>query len=143
MNQTLLIAEGDAELCHVYRRFFARRGWDVETASDGLDCVEKLRRVTPAVLVLDLELLWGGGDGVLAWLGEEGAKSGVPVVLTTSAGYPPHLAAFTAPPVVDYLRKPFALTAILESVRSAVARTGRGEPPHPNRAAIYSELFIG
>jgi DNA-binding response OmpR family regulator len=68
MNQTLLIAEGDAELCDVYRRFFARQGFDVETASDALDCVEKLRRVPPAVLVLDWELRWGGGDGVLAWL---------------------------------------------------------------------------
>ena len=56
----------------------------METVSNGLDCVEKLRRVTPAVLAW--ELRWGGGDGVRAWLREKGAKSGVPVVLTTTAG---------------------------------------------------------
>jgi DNA-binding response OmpR family regulator len=100
----------------------------VETASDGMDCVEKLRCVTPVVLVLDLELRWGGADGVLAWLREEDAKLGVPVVLTTTAGYAPHMAAFTEPPVVGYLPKPCALTALLESLRSAVARAGRGEP---------------
>jgi DNA-binding response OmpR family regulator len=143
MNQTLLIAEGDAELCDAYRRFFARQGYDVETASDGLDCVEKLRRVTPAVLVLDLEVRWGGADGVLAWLREEGAKSRVPVVLTTTAGYAPHVAVVTEPPVVGYLRKPCALSALLESVRSAVARAGRREPSNPNHVAVYSELFIG
>jgi two-component system response regulator MprA len=124
MNQALLIADGDAELCDVYRGFFACQGFDVKTALDGLDCVEKLRRVTPAVLVLALELRWGGGDGVLAWLREEGAKSGVPVILTIAAGSPPHMAAFTEPPVVDHLCKPFALTALLERVRSAGARTG-------------------
>jgi hypothetical protein len=43
----------------------------VETASDGLDCLKKLRRATPAALVLDLKLHWGGGDGVLAWLRED------------------------------------------------------------------------
>jgi DNA-binding response OmpR family regulator len=128
MNKNLLIAECDTELRDVYRGFFARQGFDVETASDGLDCVEKLRRATPAVLVLNLELRWGGADGVLAWLREESAKSGVPVVLTTTADYPPHMAAFTEPPVVDYPGKPIALTALLESVRSAVARTGREEP---------------
>jgi two-component system response regulator MprA len=122
MNQTLLIADGDAELCDVYRRFFACQGFDLETASDGLDCVEKLRRVTPAVLVLALELHWGGGDGVLAWLREQGAESGVPVILTYTAGNPPHLAAFTEPPVVDHLCKPFDLIALLERVRSAVTR---------------------
>ena len=141
MNQTLMIAEGDAELCDAYRRFFARQGWDVETASDGLDCVEKLRCVTPAVLGLDLEILWGGADGVLAWLRDEGAKSRVPVVLTTMADYAPQRTVF--PPVVGYLRKPCALAALLESVRSAVARAGRGEPSNPNHVAVYPELFIG
>ena len=71
MKQALLIADRDAELCDVYRRFLTDRGYEVETSSDGLDCLRKLRQVTPAVLVLDLELLWGGGDGVLAWLREE------------------------------------------------------------------------
>jgi DNA-binding response OmpR family regulator len=128
MNKNLLIADGDAELRDVYRGFFVRQGFDVETASDGLDCVEKLRRATPAVLVLNLELRWGGADGVLAWLREENAKSGIPVVLTTTADYPPQMAALTEPPVVDYVGKPVALTALLESVQLAVGRTGRGEP---------------
>ena len=122
MNQILLIADGDAELCDASRRFFACQGFDLETASDGLDCVEKLRRMTPAVLVLALELRWGGGDGVLAWLREQGVESGVPVILTYTAGNPPHLAAFTELPVVDHLCKPFELTALLERVRSAVTR---------------------
>jgi DNA-binding response OmpR family regulator len=122
MNQTLLIAGGDAELCNAYLRFFACQGFDLGTASDGLDCVEKLRRATPAVLVLALELRWGGGDGVLAWLREQRAEPGVPVIRTYTAGNPPHLAAFTEPPGLDHLCKPFELTALLERVRSAVTR---------------------
>ena len=125
MNQTLLIADGDAELCDACRLFFACQGFDLETALDGLACVEKLRRATPAVLVLALELHWGGGDGVLAWLRERGAESGVPVILTYTARNPPHLAAFTESSVVDYLCKPFELTALLERVRSALARLAR------------------
>jgi DNA-binding response OmpR family regulator len=122
MNQTLLIADGDVELCDVDRKFLASEGFDLETASDGLDCVEKLRRVPPAVLVLALELRWGGGDGVLAWLREQGADSGVSVILTYTAGNPPHLAAFAEPPVVDHLCKPFDLSALLQRVRSVVTR---------------------
>jgi len=136
----LLIADGDAELCDIYRRFLTDRGYEVETSSDGLDCLMKLRQVTPAALVLDLQLRWGGGDGVLAWLREENLMPGVPVILTATADYPLDLAAFKDPPVVDYLSKPFAVTALLESVRSAV---GRREPSNLNRVAGASELFIG
>jgi DNA-binding NtrC family response regulator len=153
MKQTVLIAEGDAELCAVYQRFLSERGYEVETASDGLDCLEKLRRVTPAVLVLDRELRWGGSDGVLAWLREESAPapSGVPVVLTATAGSSPDAAEDIEPPVVKLLAKPFALTALLQSVRAAVAKKGRGEPFNKgrgepfnlNHAAACSELFIG
>jgi DNA-binding response OmpR family regulator len=141
MIQTLLIADGDAELCDLYRRFLAERGYEVETSSDGLDCLRKLRQLTPAAFVLDLELHWGGGDGVLAWLREENLTHGIPVILTTTAGCPHDLADFSEPPVVECLPKPFALAALLESVRSAVATKAQGERSNPNR--VYSELFFG
>ena len=85
MKQRLLIADRDADLCELYRRFLADMGYAAEACTDGLDCLAKLRRARPAVLVLDLELLWGGGDGVLAWLREESPAAGIPVLLTASA----------------------------------------------------------
>jgi two-component system phosphate regulon response regulator OmpR len=142
MKQTLLIADGDAELCYLYRRFFTERGYEVKTSSDGLDCLEKLRRVEPAVLVLDLELRWGGGDGVLAWLREQSPAPGMPVVLTATAGNPLDMAEFKDPPVVDYLPKPFALTALLESIRSTVANKGRREPSNLDRVPGYPGLLV-
>jgi DNA-binding response OmpR family regulator len=72
MDRTVLIADGAPELCAIYRTFLTGRGYSVETATDGLDCMEKVRRLRPAVVVLDPELHLGGGAGVLAWLREEG-----------------------------------------------------------------------
>ena len=40
MKQTLLIADGDAELCDLYRQFLTVRGYDVETFLDALGCLE-------------------------------------------------------------------------------------------------------
>ena len=79
MKRTLLIAEGDTELCNLYRHLLMERGYTVETSNDGLDCLRKLRRGIPDVLVLDLDLHWGGGEGVLAWLREESPTHGIPV----------------------------------------------------------------
>ena len=125
MSPLLLIAEGDAELRTACQQFLARCRYHVETAADGLECLEKLRRLRPPVLVLDRELRWGGGDGVLAWLREHGDAAGVSVVLTATGGCSLDIFGDIRPPVVKLLLKPFTLTALVEDVRAAVAANGR------------------
>jgi DNA-binding NtrC family response regulator len=141
MQQALLIADGDAELCNLYRCFLAERGYAVETSSDALDCLSKLREWRPAALVLDMEIPQGGDDCVLAWLRKENPAHEIPVILTATAGRPSYLAEFIDPPAVAYLPKPFTLTALLERVRSALAKKAQREPSP--RARVYTELFIG
>jgi DNA-binding response OmpR family regulator len=119
MNDTVLIAESDAELAELLAMCLSENGFSVETASDGLDCLLKLRRSRPSVLVLDLELRWGGSDGILAWLNEECPTPYPNVILTATAGYPLDAGAVFAPPVIDYLSKPFSPDALLESVALA------------------------
>jgi DNA-binding response OmpR family regulator len=143
MKPTLLIADGDAELCELYEMFLGESGYEVETVSGGVDCVRRLRRCTPDLLVLDLDLLWGGGDGVLEWLFEIDPSHRVPVILTSSAGDPCALIRELEPPVVDLLAKPFPVTRLLESVRSALARSTRKATPKKPRCPDHSELFIG
>src|SRR5215471_16826130 len=143
MKPRLLIADSDPDFCHVFQRVFAGRGYEVETASDGLSCLEKLRRTNPVVLLLERELYWGGGDGILAWLREERAMSGPAVVLTATAGSLPEVPADTSPPVVKFLPKPFLVRDLLESLQAPVARRGREQPPMLNHTAVCPELSIG
>jgi len=142
MKQRLLIADSDAELCDLYGRFLTERGYEVETSSNGLDCLASLRQVMPEVLVLDLELLWGGGDGVLALLQQVSPTHGIAVILTATAGYPKNFAEFIEPTIMDSLLKPFTLTALLEKVRSAVAKNERRDASSQNRVQADSALFI-
>jgi DNA-binding response OmpR family regulator len=143
MKPTLLIAESDAELRDAYRALLTASGYDVVTAADGLDCLENLRRLAPAVCVLDRDLRWGGADGVLAWLREEGATSAVSVVLTATAGHPEDGAVDTEPPVIRLLPKPFGLAALLESVQGLMARMGNGESFPLDGDSASPEVFIG
>ena len=144
MKQTVLIADGDAELCDIYGGFLSDRGFAVETASDGLDCLAKLRQVSPAVVVLDRDLRWGGADGVLAWLREERSRCVVAVVLMATANVSPEITDNIESPAVRFLAKPFALTTLLESVRAAVADRKQEEPLIDwDRGAAYPELYFG
>jgi DNA-binding response OmpR family regulator len=68
VKRTLLIAESGAELRDIYGSFLGESGFEVNATSDGLSCLGELHQASPAILVLDRELRWGGADGVLAWL---------------------------------------------------------------------------
>jgi len=120
MKPVLLLALGDAERCQVNRQYLGEHGYEVITSADGLDCVQKVRKHRPDVVVLDLELRWGGGDGVLALLREEGGTL-PPVVLTAPGTASGRLLELCGPPVVHFLVHPFPLPLLLDSIRSALS----------------------
>ena len=110
---TVLIADADADLSDLYRRFFSRHGWQVQLSRDALECLGKLRDGLPGFLILDLQLAWGGADGLLEMMREDPRLASVPVVLTSTTASPETFSDLTAPPVVQVLEKPFSLSALL------------------------------
>lgn len=111
---TILIAESDRELRDIYREFMLEHGFDVEITGDGLDCLAKMRRRVPDRLILDLDLPWGGGDGVLALMAENPRLSSVEVVLTASMARRRVLPGLDSVQVVQMLSKSFPLATLLE-----------------------------
>lgn len=80
-NFHVLIAHGNARLRMSYSDALSHRGFLVTTANDGLTCLALLRGITPDVLMLEQELLWGGADGVLAMLHDDLALPRMPVAI--------------------------------------------------------------
>lgn len=116
MKPRLLIAEADEGLADDFRHFFWNRGFDVEIATDGLQCLDRLRQCPPHALVLDYELPWGGGDGVLARMHEDFHLTAIPVFVITSGvsanvSGSAHQAVDDAP-VVACFRKPFRMESL-------------------------------
>lgn len=79
----VLIADSDASLLESYLEYLDSRGFDVAIATNGLECLGKLREFVPHVLVLEPSLPWGGGDGVLAAMQEDAGLRGIPVIVLT------------------------------------------------------------
>lgn len=119
MNTRLLVADSDPSLADIYCRFFTSHGYDVDTASDGLACLDKLYGTD--VLILDLSLPWGGGDGVLEHMQDDPLMPDIPVVLVASEKSRDELATLLIPPVIECLQKPFQLATLLEAIRAAEA----------------------
>jgi len=114
MTMRILIADADREVSETIRKFLDTCGYEVEVATDGVSCIEKLRRFSPAVLVLDRGLLWGGAAGVLAWLGMRPLDTGPMVVMTDAEEVrPPEMPNRR---VVGYLHKPFEMSSFLRKL---------------------------
>ena len=100
---TVLLAEADRDLRNGYSDFLSRHGFQVDTVTNGLECLAKLRRFVPDMLVLDLELPWGGGDGVLALLCEDSRLVPTRVILMSGIHSGSVLDNLAMPPVVQTL----------------------------------------
>jgi DNA-binding NtrC family response regulator len=126
------MADGDTILLLLYQAFLIGEDIEVRTASTGLECLEQLRRWRPDVLVLDAELLWGAGAGVLSVRGEEPTLPVVPVLLLAAD---PAAATEEAVPIRDYalLIKPVPPTVLVGVIRT-LADAGWGS--RPRRAAV-------
>ncbi len=112
----VLIADSDQSLLAKYQEHSSD---DVEvlTALSGLECVDQLRQQAPDVLVLEPQLPWGGGDGVLAMMHDHLNLANVPVLLLTSCCDPSVLKAVARFPISDFHPKPLSPEQLVGRIR--------------------------
>jgi DNA-binding response OmpR family regulator len=67
-----------------YHDHLRSSGNSVRLVFDGIECASALRKFRPNVLVLDPNIPWGGGDGVLAIRDEEPELDQTQVMILTA-----------------------------------------------------------
>jgi DNA-binding response OmpR family regulator len=125
MTPSVLLTDADTILLAIYRAFLIDQKFKVRTASTALECVDLLRRWQPDVLVLDADLPWGSGKGVLALMLEEDVPA-VPVLLLTSDP----MSAEEVFPELDHtvLIKPVPALVLVNAIRTLVQAEHLGPP---------------
>lgn len=117
----VLIADPDEAIQSMYRRLPAQEGFEVVTAYSGLECLARLRECVPDVLVLEPQLPWGGGDGVLAMMGEDPRLASIPVMVLTASHDSEALSRVARFPVSSFHLKPLAPDRLTAKLRTLVA----------------------
>ena len=121
-TQAVKLADADEGVLVGTRLFLLLHGYEVETAAGGVECLNKLRRQSNPVLVLNVELPWGGGDGVLALLGADPTLAHIPVILTTNGPVDRARALGTAA-VCRVLPKPVGPDVLLDVIHDLRLRS--------------------
>ena len=152
MTMRLLLADSDESILKRCEKGCSNNGITLRTAKGGVECLAELRRSPPDVLVLDVDLPWGGGDGVLEVMCDDDSLARIPVVLldrnAAGCGGPGRFPAN----VVGRLVKPLDVPALLDSAYSAAdchelfpprPPIHRGPFAQPTRGASAYQAFAG
>jgi CheY-like chemotaxis protein len=115
------MADPDESLHPVYRGPLLQEGFELIMAANGLECVARLRERVPDMLVLEPQLPWGGGDGVLSMMDESPELANVPVLVLTACREARLLEAISRFPVSDYQLKPLTADRLAERLHAILA----------------------
>lgn len=82
----IFIVEDDPILLKMYTKKFEKDGFEVDSAVDGQEAVEKIPTASPSVVLLDIMLPKLDGFAVLKKIKENSATKEIPVILSTNLG---------------------------------------------------------
>jgi two-component system response regulator CpxR len=121
---TILLIDDDIELCELMRKFFGRRGIDLEVVHDGRRGLARALAGSHDLLLVDV--MMPGLDG-FELLRQVRRQSQVPVIMLTARTAESDRITGLDAGADDYLPKPFGPDELLARIR-AVLRRSKGLP---------------
>jgi DNA-binding response OmpR family regulator len=118
-NKTILVVDDDPELTDGLRMVLERQGYRVITARDGQQGKQQVYNQRPDLMILDMMMPRMGGYPVLEHF--KGKPDAPPIIMITANEGSRHKAYAEYLGVIDYIRKPFAMERLLESVEKGLA----------------------
>lgn len=119
MSKTIIVIEDDREISNTIQTVLKANGYTVFAATNGSDGRKLIMSKSPDLILTDMMMPRMGGFPVLEFLND--LDSPPKVIMMTANEGSRHKAYAEMLGVVDYLRKPFAMEVLLESVSRAMA----------------------
>lgn len=114
MNTTILIVEDDQAMRATLSAALEDEGYAVVTAFDGLDALEKLDAVTPALILLDIGMPRMDGYALAEELNRRGLRPSIPVLVLSADGRAREKAERVG--AEGWLAKPFSIEGLVGEV---------------------------
>lgn len=121
-QQRILLIEDDREIASTVRSVLEGAGYEVTHCQNGIEGEKSISEARPDLVITDMMMPKLGGFPVLEFL--KTIDDPPPVIMMTANEGGRHKAYAEMLGVVDYLRKPFAMDVLLESVATALDSAG-------------------
>jgi two-component system phosphate regulon response regulator PhoB len=120
---TVLIADDDPDILDLVAFKLEQSGHEVVSVSDGVTALAEARRLTPAVVVLDVSMPGLSGLDVCRELRADPETAGIPVILLTARVQEADVEMGFQVGADDYVVKPFSPRELASRVTAVLART--------------------
>ncbi len=124
-QRIVMVVDDSITMRKVTGRTLERNDYEVMTAKDGLDAVEKLQDRIPDVMLLDIEMPRMDGYELATYMRNDPRLKGIPIIMITSRTGEKHRQRAFEIGVDRYLGKPYQEAELLRNVEEMV-QEGRG-----------------
>jgi len=126
-QKMILVVDDDRELVDGMRAVLERQGYKVIQAHDGHQGKQAIYNQQPDLVILDMMMPRMGGYPLLEHF--RGKTDAPPIIMITANEGSRHKAYAEYLGVIDYIRKPFAMERLLETVNKALNPAKPAEEP--------------
>jgi two-component system cell cycle response regulator DivK len=126
-RKTILVVDDNPEERAIFSTYLGFVGYDVETASNGEECLERARSDRHSLILLDLGMPVLDGWKTMERLAASRDTSQIPVMALTAYHLEPQVLEDAG--FCGYLEKPIAPYRVLTEVEQCIGRPAPGSPP--------------
>lgn len=117
-KKKIMIVEDDSFVMDIYQTKLSQEGFEVISASNGIEAIKKLETELPDLILLDIVMPYMGGMEALKKLKEDEKTKTIPVVLLTNLSQKEDIDLGLGLGANDYLIKShFTPSEVLEKIR--------------------------
>ena len=140
-KKKVLVVDDDDAIRTMVERVLQREQFEVESARDGHEAIEKLTRNDYATVLLDLMMPRVDGHGVLRYL-EQNRQAPRPWVIVMTANHQGATDTARARPVFRVLSKPFDIRELVSHVRECTTVDAPLNAPEEPRYAAGASVDV-
>jgi two-component system phosphate regulon response regulator PhoB len=138
MAERILVVDDEPDLRELVQFGLEQVGYEVETASTGHEALDRLRRATPDLVVLDLMLPDLSGTEVCREVRSDPTLAAVPIIMLTARSEEVDRVVGFELGADDYVTKPFSPRELALRVRAVLRRQKRA----PGGAGSFSHAGL-
>lgn len=117
-KRTILLIEDDIDIQQLIKIALQSRGYKVETANNGLEGLERLKRTTPHLIILDLNMPKMGGVVFYQNICDKSGQPKYPILILTARA---NMSKLFQELIIDgFKTKPFEIDELLEEIDAII-----------------------
>lgn len=136
--QNILIVEDDLDIQELLREFLKEAGYEVMTASDGIEAMDLFAKNKYDLILLDIMLPKIDGFGVCELIRKQ---SQVPIIMLTALGGEEEQIRGLDLQVDDYITKPFSVPILIRKIAAVLRRSSQTQD-EGHKTIAYQNLLL-